>query len=109
MTTHVSPARPATSPVEPRRPRRERRLKSGTLGLIGLVVVLGAWQLCAWTGVVDDRFTSSPVGAIGGLVEMIRTGDLWLPLLSTVSSVVYGMIITIVVGIPVGLVIGRSR
>lgn len=109
MTTHASPARFAASPVESPRPRRERRLKSGTLGLIGLVVVLGAWQLCVWTGVVDDRFTSSPVGAIGGLIEMIRTGELWLPLLSTVSSVIYGMIITIVVGIPVGLIIGRSR
>lgn len=109
MTTHLSPARPAAGSTE--RPRRqgERKVKSGTLGLIGLVVVLGAWQICVSLGVVDGRFTSSPVGAVGGLVEMIRTGDLWLPLLSTLSSVLYGMVITIVVGIPVGLLIGRSR
>lgn len=109
MTTHVSPVRAAAGPVE--RPRRqgERKLKSGTLGLIGLVVVLGAWQIFVSLGIVDGRFTSSPVGAVSGLVEMIRTGDLWLPLLSTLSSVVYGMVITIVVGIPLGLLIGRSQ
>jgi ABC-type nitrate/sulfonate/bicarbonate transport system permease component len=109
MTTHVSPVETAAGPVERPRRQRERRPKSGTLGLIGLVVVLGAWQICVSLGVVDGRFTSSPVGAVGGLVEMIRTGDLWLPLLSTLSSVLYGMVITIVVGIPLGLLIGRSQ
>jgi ABC-type nitrate/sulfonate/bicarbonate transport system permease component len=83
-------------------------MTTGTLGLIGLVVVLGAWQLSTTFGLVDPTFSSSPIGAIRALVDMIGTGELWPPLLSTLKSVAYGMVIAIGAGIPIGLLIGRS-
>jgi ABC-type nitrate/sulfonate/bicarbonate transport system permease component len=112
-TTHASPAdhtltgAPARSPRSKSAPGR-RRLSVGTLGFIGLVVMLGAWQLSAWLGLVDASFSSSPVGAIQALWYMATDGSLWPPLTSTLETVALGMAISVVVGIPVGLVIGRS-
>jgi ABC-type nitrate/sulfonate/bicarbonate transport system permease component len=79
------------------------------LGVVGLVVVLGAWQLCAATGVVDPNFSSSPAGAFMALIDSISSGKIWSPLGDTLSIVALGMAISIVVGIPVGLFIGRNR
>lgn len=110
MTTQLSsPARPIAGPVERAvNSRKDKKLTTGTLGLIGLVVVLGTWQIATSAGWVDGSFASSPFGAVGALARMISTGELWPPLLSTLESVAYGMLITIVVGIPLGLLIGRS-
>jgi ABC-type nitrate/sulfonate/bicarbonate transport system permease component len=108
MTTQVSSVEPGTSVVGRARRQREPRLKSGVLGLIGLVVVLGGWQLSTAIGLVDATFSSSPFGAVAALADMITTGELWPPLLSTITTVAYGMVIAIGVGIPLGLLIGRS-
>jgi ABC-type nitrate/sulfonate/bicarbonate transport system permease component len=79
------------------------------LGVVGLLAVLAAWQICASTGIVDPNFSSSPVGAIRALFDSITSGTVWAPLGSTLSVVALGMAISIVVGIPVGLLIGRNK
>lgn len=122
-TTHASPADQtlvATATGQRRlmrpggQPRRAslpggRRIGGGLLGLIGLVVVLAAWQLSASLGLVDSSFSSSPAGASHALFDMAKSGEIWPPLLSTLQTVGIGMAISVVVGIPVGLIIGRSR
>ncbi|GHJ41719.1 ABC transporter permease [Streptomyces sp. TS71-3] len=79
------------------------------LGVVGLVVVLAAWQICAATGIVDPNFSSSPSGAFTALIRSIGSGSVWGPLGSTLSIVAWGMLISVVVGIPAGLLIGRNR
>jgi ABC-type nitrate/sulfonate/bicarbonate transport system permease component len=91
-----------------RRPSWYSRNKELVLGAIGLVVVLGAWQVCAALGVVDARFSSSPLGAAKGLGQLSSDGALWSGTLGTLRSVGLGMLISLVLGIPLGLVIGRS-
>src|SRR5258708_19776553 len=109
-TTHVSPASATAAPAATGpAPRRRRLPGTGVLGLIGLVVVLGAWQVSAWAGWVDPTFSSSPIGAITALGDLERSGDLWPPLLSTVESVFFGMLISLAVGIPLRLLIARTR
>lgn len=80
-----------------------------TLGVVGLLVVLTAWQLCASLGIVDANFSSSPLGALGALADSVRTGEVWAPVGSTLTVVAWGIGISIVVGIPFGLLIGRNR
>ncbi|HEV7656237.1 MAG TPA: ABC transporter permease [Mycobacteriales bacterium] len=108
-TTHVSPASTTAAPATVPGPRRRRLPGTGVLGLIGLVVVLGAWQVSTWAGWVDPTFSSSPIGAIRALGDLQRSGNLWPPLLSTLQSVFVGMLISLAAGIPIGLLIGRSR
>jgi ABC-type nitrate/sulfonate/bicarbonate transport system permease component len=79
------------------------------LGITGLAVVLAVWQICAAAGFVDENFSSSPAGAFTALIDAISTGTIWDPLGSTLEIVAWGMLISIVVGIPGGLLIGRNR
>ncbi|GHH77143.1 amino acid ABC transporter permease [Streptomyces sulfonofaciens] len=96
-------------------PPARRRRTSGNrhlnlfLGVIGLAAVLALWQICAVTGIVDPNFSSSPSGAFTALVDSISTGAVWDPLGSTLSIVAWGMLISVVVAIPAGLLIGRNR
>jgi ABC-type nitrate/sulfonate/bicarbonate transport system permease component len=87
-------------------PRRDLTL---ILGVVGLASVLLVWQLSTMLGIVDANFASSPVGAVIALIESITTGTLWEPLASTLSTVAWGMAISLVLGIPLGLLFGRNR
>jgi NitT/TauT family transport system permease protein len=89
--------------------RAPRRYEHVMLGLLGLAAVFGAWQLCTSVGIVDSTFSSSPVGLFGALVDFIASGEIWKPLSSTLTTVAWGIGLSLVVGIPLGLVIGRSR
>jgi ABC-type nitrate/sulfonate/bicarbonate transport system permease component len=109
--THLSPddARAGAPPAKRSATRSPGRHLNVVLGTVGVVVVLAAWQVCASTGVVDPKFSSSPFGACAALIDSIRTGTLWSPLGSPLSIVAWGMVISVVAGIPLGLLIGRNR
>jgi ABC-type nitrate/sulfonate/bicarbonate transport system permease component len=91
-----------------RRPNRWNRHRELWLGLIGLLTIFVLWQLSVEFGLVDPSFTSSPLGALGALIDTIKDGSVWPPVGSTLASVGIGMAITVVVGIPLGLIIGRT-
>jgi ABC-type nitrate/sulfonate/bicarbonate transport system permease component len=109
--TQLSPddVRPAVPGA--RRPRRRGSGKhlNPVLGVVGVLAVLAVWQVCASTGIVDPKFSSSPFGAAAALARSVRDGSLWGPLGSTLSIVAVGMAISVVAGIPLGLLIGRNR
>jgi ABC-type nitrate/sulfonate/bicarbonate transport system permease component len=109
VTQLSSPDRTSTEAKVPVAQRNPRRYEQMLLGLIGLAAVFGGWQLCTSLGVVDATFSSSPVGLFGALVEFVKSGAIWAPLSSTLSTVAWGIGLSLVVGIPLGLVIGRSR
>lgn len=94
--------------TDTRKPTRWSRHRELWLGLIGLLSVFALWQLAVAVGVVDANFTSSPLGALGSLFDSIRSGEVWPPVGATLASVGIGMAITLVVGIPLGLIIGRT-
>ena len=79
------------------------------LGFLGMAIILAAWQVSASTGLVDPNFSSSPAGAFMALLDAVGTGTIWSPLGSTLATVAWGILISIVVGIPGGLLIGRNR
>ncbi|MEP9382989.1 ABC transporter permease [Nocardioides sp. KR10-350] len=111
-TTYMSrDIRPTAPPkARTRRPAGSwSRYMNPVLGITGLVVVLAAWQICTTTGIVDANFSSSPAGAARALIDSVRTGDIWAPLGSTLTVVAWGMAISLVLGIPLGLLIGRNR
>lgn len=104
--TPPADTRPATE--LDRRPTFLARNKGLLLGLLGGLIVLTSWQVLVWVDVVDDKFSSSPLGAIEGLGYLADAGRLWEPTLSTLQSVGLGIAIAIAIGVPFGLVIGRS-
>ena len=86
-----------------------RRHSSPLLGVLGGVIVLVAWQVCASTGVVDVSFSSSPLRIARTEGTLFGTGQIYPALAATGWELLWGLLITFAAGIPVGLVLGRSR
>lgn len=77
--------------------------------MLGVLVVLIAWQLVAGFGLVDVTFSSSPIRIITAEVNLFRTGEIVPGLGATAYELLWALLITFVAGIPLGLVLGRSR
>lgn len=86
-----------------------RRHRSALLGTLGVLIVLIAWQICASAGVVDISFTSSPVRIAAAEGALFGSGQIWPALGATALELWWGLLISFVAGIPIGLVLGRSR
>jgi ABC-type nitrate/sulfonate/bicarbonate transport system permease component len=91
--------------------RRARSSRSAELlyGLAGIVVLLIAWQVCVDAGLVDVKIASTPIRVAKTLGHLFATGDIWTPIRATASEVGEGMLVSLVIGIPLGLILGRAR
>jgi ABC-type nitrate/sulfonate/bicarbonate transport system permease component len=97
-----------TRPLGGTRMRWHVRRRDLILGVAGIVGVLGIWQLAGTVGFVDPDFSSTPTRTLAALIEMVRTGEIWGPTASTMKTIAIGVGLSIAVGIPLGLVIGRT-
>jgi ABC-type nitrate/sulfonate/bicarbonate transport system permease component len=86
-----------------------RRRSSLLLGTAGVAIVLLVWQVCAASGLVDASFTSSPVRIVETGTTLFGSGEIFPALAATGFELLWGLSIIFVVGIPIGLVLGRSR
>jgi ABC-type nitrate/sulfonate/bicarbonate transport system permease component len=86
-----------------------RRHRSGLLGTTGILIVLILWQLCTAIGVVDVSFSSNPTRIISAEGKLFGSGDIFPALGATGVELLWGLGITFVLGIPIGLVLGRSE
>jgi NitT/TauT family transport system permease protein len=104
----VAPAAPSAAA----RAARRKRIVTA-LQIAVLVLVLGAWEVCARTKIVDPFFFGMP-SQIG---EQIRTwiaegtslGPLWIQVLVTLEETVLGFAIGAVLGVICGVALGRNQ
>jgi len=102
----------AAIPAATERLARRRRLVA-VLQIGVLVVVLGTWELCSRTGIVDPFFFGMP----SGVVEQIRTwiaegtslGPLWVQVLVTLEETLLGFAIGALLGVIFGVALGRNQ
>lgn len=78
-------------------------------GTLGIVVVLAAWQITAAAGLVNVSITSDPWRIARTEAHLFASGQIWSPMGITATEVGVGLLISLVVGIPLGLVLGRVR
>jgi ABC-type nitrate/sulfonate/bicarbonate transport system permease component len=117
MSTAMQPetaARPRR-PAEPTATRGRaapawlERRRSGLLGLAGVLAVLIVWQVATGTGLADPAFSSDPAHIVKAEITLFRTGEIYQYLRASGLEMLWGLLIIIVAGIPIGLVRGRSR
>ena len=102
----------AAAPAAAERLARRRRLVA-VLQIAVLVVVLGAWELCSRTGIVDPFFFGMP----SEVVQQIRTwiaegtslGPLWVQVLVTLEETLLGFAIGALLGVVFGVALGRNQ
>ena len=89
-----------------------RRLEPAILGIAGLAVLLGLWELLPRVITMNagtQLFFTTPSQIIGTLWRLFATGAIWKPLGVSASGFALGLGLSIVVGLPLGVLIGRSR
>jgi NitT/TauT family transport system permease protein len=106
----ASLAAPRRAPA-PRRLRRwvrhagpENLLRYGAIALF-----LGAWEAGSRLGWLDPLFASSPSLIIEKLAAMIADHSLWPHVLASANIAALGFGLSVAVGVPLGLAMGRSR
>ena len=85
-----------------------RRHRSPLLGAAGVLILLVCWQLCVALGMVDVTLSSSPLRIANAEVHLFGGGKIYPALGATGNELLWGLVITFAVGIPLGLVLGRS-
>jgi ABC-type nitrate/sulfonate/bicarbonate transport system permease component len=84
-----------------------RPLPAWIITTISVVIVLVAWQLSApW---INPAFGSYPSQIALAFVDLARSGKLWAAMFESLRPFVVGYGLAIMVGVPLGLVIGRFR
>lgn len=98
---------PIEAAVEDLNPPPRAKSRAWMVRLISMVVVVGAWEIIGRR--VSPLFLSYPTAIVQAGFVMAASGELFGALLSSLRTLVVGFITAAVVGVSLGLLIGRYR
>jgi NitT/TauT family transport system permease protein len=98
-------APPDAAPDQPR--QMLGQVPSWVITIGSLVVLIGAWEIFGRD--INPVFGSYPSAIAEAAVALARSGKLWTALLDSLRPFGVGYALAIVVGVPLGLIIGRFR
>ena len=115
LSVHTQLAERTVTDLYARRVREQRRRRLNVLGLRVLfaVIWLGSWELTTRIGWVDKFFFAQPSEIALRLwvwiTEGTALGPLWEQVLVTMEETIGGFVVGSILGIAVGIALGRSR
>ena len=77
--------------------------------IIGPILLILIWAIVAHLQLIDRFFLPDPWTVIGKLFEVIWNGSILGDLFSTLERVVLAFVVSLIVGLPLGLWLGRSE
>ncbi len=80
-----------------------------TLGAVFFLLVLLLWQLAAGAHIVSERFLPAPPDVWRGFMEYVRSGNFWADIWASSKRVLIGFIISALLAVPIGLMMGTFR
>jgi NitT/TauT family transport system permease protein len=90
-------------PGQPGRLARYEGLFVGTAAVVAFVIV---WQLVAFRRVMPELFLPGPIDIGNQLVAYVAKGQIWPDMWISGQELMYGFGLSIVVGLPVGILMG---
>lgn len=79
------------------------------LGALSVAVALAAWEVAGRMRLVDPLFISAPSRIVAAGAELFAAGDIWNDLRVSGIEFLAGFVLSVLVGIPLGLVMGWYR
>ena len=76
-------------------------------GVISWVILIAIWGLGSLG--YDEYFLPSPAETIAGVKELILNGTLWIDIIASISRVLRGWLLAVVLGVPLGLLVGNFK
>lgn len=73
------------------------------------VAIFVIWQLVAVSGCVKELFLPSPVKVIQDIFSKVKVGTLWTDMGTSVFRITMGFIISVVAGVPLGILCGSFK
>ncbi len=100
----------APDTARPLRAMQRWALHAG-VGLCGLAILLVLWWLGTDVLAGERSFARrfSPVTALPALWELALGTDLWVHVYASLKRVLIGLVIALIVGVPLGLLVGASK
>jgi sulfonate transport system permease protein len=102
----LSPLRPAGEGIA-RNQRRRERITMWSARLGSLAVLLALWEI--FGGRVNKAVFAPPSRVVEAGIQMVQSGELWKYLQGSLLTLVYGLLISIAIGLPVGILMARSK
>ncbi|HWD65908.1 MAG TPA: ABC transporter permease [Solirubrobacteraceae bacterium] len=98
----------ADAPAAPRPSFLYRRTGVWTVRIAMAVIIFGGWQL--WARNVSTVLTATPSSiAVSAYHQFVTDHSIYAPMLSSLEAMVMGYLISLLIGIPVGLAMGRWK
>jgi len=83
--------------------------KEQLLGFVGPLLFLLVWAALSYTKIVNPVLIPTPGDVAIKIWKLFYTGEIWLNLLSTIYRLLLGFVISLALGIPLGLLLGASK
>jgi ABC-type nitrate/sulfonate/bicarbonate transport system permease component len=91
------------------RPARRAKWLPGPqvrVALGSVVVVLVAWQLSGQSGLIDTKYTGTPIAVLRAGKQLVGSGELWSNARVSLVEFGAGLLLAVVVGAPLGMLMG---
>ena len=79
------------------------------LAITAFVVLIGVWALVTELGLVDAIFLPKPMQVVQYYISAIQDGSLWENTKVSVYRIVLGFVYAVILGIPVGILMGTFK
>lgn len=76
-------------------------------GVISWAILIAIWGLGSLG--YDEYFLPSPAETIAGVKELILNGTLWIDIIASISRVLRGWLLAVVLGVPLWLLVGNFK
>lgn len=101
---------PDVAPVRiPGQPGRLARYEGLAIGSAAVVIFVVVWQLAAFRRLVPELFLPGPMDIANAFGAYIAKGQIWPDMWISGQELMYGFALSIVVGLPVGMLMGWYR
>lgn len=84
--------------------------RSVVMGAVGLLLFIGSWEAAVRLGLIDPYFLPAPSAVVQRMLEMASGPEavLWHDIRMSASRVLTGFLLSALVGVPFGLLMGMS-